>query len=346
LEVLKQEKILVVQTAFLGDAILTLPMIQKLHLKFTGCSISVVCIPSTEDIFNSSPVIDHVFVYDKRGKQKSLLSFFRFAKFLKSQSFTRVYSPHKSLRSTLLVFLSKVEKTFGFDNASMSFLYMVKKTYHKNVHEVARNLDLIGYNTSDENWKILPEINISETEKEKISKIILDHNLSDFIVVAPASVWATKVYPKEYFAEVIKSLINKKISVVLIGSKEDRGLCNELACQFNSNVISLAGELTIDESIELIRNAKLIVSNDSAPTHMGMIANIPTLTIYCSTISSFGFYPYNKKSSFLSYDDLKCKPCGIHGHSKCPIKTYDCAHKLFPGFVTKKIYEMLALKEK
>ena len=72
-----------------------------------------------------------------------------------------------------------------------------------------------------------------------------------------------------------------------------------------------------------------------------MIADIPTLTIYCSTIPQFGFYPYNKKSDYLSFNELNCKPCGIHGHDKCPINTFDCGYKLMPEMVIEKIAKLL-----
>jgi heptosyltransferase-2 len=74
---------------------------------------------------------------------------------------------------------------------------------------------------------------------------------------------------------------------------------------------------------------------------MGMCADIPVLTLYCSTSYEFGFYPYNRKSSYLSYDDLFCKPCGIHGYDKCPVRTFDCGYLLKPGIVISKIENML-----
>jgi heptosyltransferase-2 len=342
LEILNHEKILVIQTAFLGDAILTLPMIQKLHEKFINCSISVVCIPSTKEVFDSSPYVENVIVFDKRGKQSSLWSFIKFTKFIRGQSYTRIYSPHRSFRSSLLVLFSNVEKTFGFDNASLSFTYLVKRKYQSNIHEVARQLELIGYDTSNEKWKVLPFIKIPESTKDKIRDIIHTYNLNNIVAIAPCSVWKTKIYPMEYFIEVIKSLTKEGYCVVLIGGGEDRILCDDIANQFDSMVKSFAGNLSIVESIELIRNSKMLLSNDSAPTHMGMVADIPTLTIYCSTVFSFGFYPYNKRSTFISYNDLKCKPCGIHGHHQCPIKTFDCAYKLLPGFVIKQIHELLS----
>ena len=74
---------------------------------------------------------------------------------------------------------------------------------------------------------------------------------------------------------------------------------------------------------------------------MGMCADIPVLTLYCSTSYNFGFYPYNEKSSYLSYDDLFCKPCGIHGYNECPVGTFDCGFLLKPGIVISKIEKML-----
>jgi heptosyltransferase-2 len=63
--------------------------------------------------------------------------------------------------------------------------------------------------------------------------------------------------------------------------------------------------------------------------------------LYCSTVPDFGFYPYNKNSYFLTYSDLSCKPCGIHGFPKCPLGTFDCGYKLNPALVISKIEEMI-----
>ena len=77
-------------------------------------------------------------------------------------------------------------------------------------------------------------------------------------------------------------------------------------------------------SIALLKHSKILISNDSAPTHLGVCADIPVLTLYCSTVPDFGFYPYNNRSRWLSYADLTCKPCGIHGYEACPLKHFQC----------------------
>ena len=72
-----------------------------------------------------------------------------------------------------------------------------------------------------------------------------------------------------------------------------------------------------------------------------MCVDIPVLTIYCSTVPQFGFYPYNSKSKYISFSDLECKPCGIHGYSKCPLNTFDCAKLLKPETVLQAAKELI-----
>ncbi len=335
------EKILVIQTAFIGDAILTLPMIQKLKEKHSQSEIHVIAIPATEEIFSFSPFVNEVIILDKKRKHKSLLSLINFSKGIKKNNYTKIYSPHRSFRSSLIVMLSKVKETFGFTNSSLRHVYKHLVDYKINIHEVQRNLDLIGYDYNND-WKILPQIEVHEKIKADVSNYFgeLDNNYQ-FAAVAPGSVWETKKYPIEYYEEIIKFLISNSFYVLLIGGSADRNLCSDLANKFKNNVKSTAGKFSLIGSIELLKRVKVLISNDSAPTHLGMCADIPTLTLYCSTVADFGFYPYNSKSYFLSYDDLNCKPCGIHGYNECPVKTFDCGYKLLPDKVNRKIMEII-----
>ena len=235
-----------------------------------------------------------------------------------------------------------VKETYGFDNSSLKYAYKNIVKYKQTDHEVQRNLELIGKNTEDKSWKILPEIIIGETGKEKVADFLSSNNIdAEFIAVAPGSVWETKRYPKEYFSEVIKILVARNEKVVLIGGESDRLLCDEIAYSLNEKVKNVAGEFSVTETIHLLRSAKLLITNDSAPTHMGMCADIPVLTIFCSTVPGFGFYPYNNKSRYLSYDNLDCKPCGIHGYRVCPVKSFDCGYKLLPEDILKEVEKML-----
>ena len=340
------ENILVIQTAFLGDAILTLPMIQELKKKNSESKLDVLAIPSTEIIFSSSPYVDDVIVIDKKEKHKSIKRLNNFIKELREKSYSIIYSPHRSFRSAYITIKLGVRETYGFDNSSFKYAYKNIVKYKQTDHEVQRNLELIGEDTKDKSWKISPEIIIAETEKEKVTDVLSTNKIdTEFIAVAPGSVWETKRYPKEYYSEVIKSLIAKNEKVVLIGGENDKLLCDEIAFNTNDKVKNLAGEFSVTETIQLLGSAKLLITNDSAPTHMGMCADIPVLTIYCSTAPGFGFYPYNNKSRYLSYDKLDCKPCGIHGYKECPVKSFDCGYKLIPEDILKEVEKMLGENE-
>ena len=336
------ERILFIQTAFPGDAILTLPAIKKLKDFFPDSTIDVLCIPATKEIFIASPYVDNAIFIDKKGEHKSLLSTYKFIKKLKQNNYTKIYSSHKSLRTSLIVLLLEVRETYGFDTSTLMHVYKNLIPYNSSKHEVQRNFDLVGYEYDDQSWRVIPEIISNKESLEKIKSFIKQNELQNgFIAIAPGSVWNTKKYPSEYYEVIIKHFVDKKYKVVLIGGENDKSITDNIAFNFSEKVYNSAGNFTIVESIELLKYSKILLSNDSAPTHMGMCADIKVLTIYCSTVPEFGFYPYNKKSSSISFDDLKCKPCGIHGHDVCPVKSFDCAMKLLPDQVILKLEEML-----
>ncbi|MCJ7552823.1 MAG: glycosyltransferase family 9 protein [Ignavibacteriaceae bacterium] len=332
------KKILVIQTAFIGDAVLTLPMIEKLKEMENSSIIDVVSIPSTSEIFTASPFVNEVLLLEKRGKHKSIRGLRSFANDIKRRNYSRIYSPHRSFRTAIIIMLSGVRETFGFSNSSLKYVYKSIIEYNSSVHEVQRNFDLIGYKYSEDNWKILPKIKVSESAKFKVNDYFETNKITNgFVAVSPGSVWATKRYPIEYFIEVINSLVNEGKQVLLIGGDNDKEITLKIKENFEENVFNSAGLFSLIESIELIKHASLLITNDSAPTHLGMCADVKVLTLYCSTVPKFGFYPYNKLSGYLSVDDLYCKPCGIHGFDECPIKTFDCGKKLIPEIIIKRI---------
>lgn len=339
------ERILIIQTAFIGDAILTLPMIEKLKEKNNDCLIDVLCIPSTEEIFLASPFVNEVLIMDKKNKHKSIFNLVMFTKEIRSRNYHKIISPHRSFRTSFIVMQSGVRETYGFSNASFFHVYKYLADYRFGKHEIQRNLDLIGFNYDDETWRIIPQLKLNETAVIKVKSFLAENEFNDNIIaIAPGSVWETKKYPINYFSEIISYFAAKSYKFLLIGGEVDKKLCEGLIGDFSKNVISAAGLFTLTETIELLKKVKLLLTNDSAPTHLGVCADIPVLTIFCSTFPGFGFFPYNKKSFYISYEDLKCKPCGLHGYSHCPINTFDCGYNLKPHIIITKMEEMLSAK--
>ncbi len=335
------KKILFIQTAFTGDAILTLPALQMLKQSDPDSHIDVLCIPSTEEIFLASPYVDNTIVIDKRGKHKSLISLFRFANELRKKKYDVVYSAHRSLRTSVLVLLTEAKESYGFSNSSLKYVYKNVIQYELNKHEVQRNLDLIGYAYNEESWKIRPSIKFTEEATSKVNDFLNSISTDKLIAIAPGSIWATKRYPSDKWKKIVSYYSEKSYSILLIGGKDDEKLCDSISENISGKIFNAAGKLSITESINLLTRCKLLISNDSAPTHFGMCAGIKVLTIYCSTVPGFGFYPYLSGSRFVSFNDLNCKPCGIHGHKECPLDHFNCANKLSEYEIIRIAEEML-----
>jgi heptosyltransferase-2 len=336
-------KILFIQTAFIGDAILSLPAIQKLKLKYPDYEINVLCIPKSKEIFDASDYVSKTIVLDKRGKHRSLFETIRLGIELKKANYSIIYSSHRSFRTAIIVLFARVKNTFGFKTSSLKFVYKNLVEYKTEKHEIQRNLDLIGFDYENDNWRIVPELIVKKKTREKISTFLTKNYIkNNFIAIAPGSVWETKKYPKEYLEMVINYFVKKGFQILLIGGDKDKLLCSSISEKYPQNVFDASGLFSIIESVELLKLSSMLLSNDSAPTHFGMCANIKVLTVYCSTVPEFGFFPYNKKSRYLSFNELECKPCGIHGHHKCPINTFDCGKKLLPEQLIKTMEEMLS----
>jgi heptosyltransferase-2 len=337
------EKILVIQTAFLGDAILTLPMIEKLNEIFPDSQVDVLCIPLTKEIFDACPFVNEVIVLEKKNTHKSIFNLYKFADGIKNKRYTKIYSSHRSFRTSFIVMQSGVRETYGFSNSSLFHVYKHVIEYRTDIHEVQRNLDMIGYKYSSESWRIIPQLKENESSKNKVDEFISSNEIQGRVIaIAPGSIWETKKYPERLFQEIIKFFASKSYKILIVGGESDRELSEKLTIGYDKSVvISTAGNFSIIESIELLKKVNLLLSNDSAPTHLGMCADIPVLTIYCSTIPEFGFFPYNKKSSYISFNDLSCKPCGIHGYEQCPISTFDCGYKLEPKIIISKMKELM-----
>lgn len=337
-----EKKVLVIQTAFPGDAILTLPFIQELKKKNPDYLIDVLCIPATKDIFTASPYIDNTIELDKKRKQKSILSFMKFIKKLRANKYEIVYSPHRSFRSAIIALNLSANESYGFENSSLPFAFKKTVMYNHTVHEVKRNLEFIAEEYSGDKWKIIPELVVSEESKIKVKKFLNENIITKFITIAPGSVWETKKYPVEYYKKLVNHFAKSNYQIVLVGGNNDKNLCEALKKENENNIFITAGEFSFTETVELLKNTSLLICNDSAPTHLGMCANISVLTIYCSTVPTFGFYPFNSKSDHISYEKLNCKPCGIHGFDKCPLDTFDCAKLLLPEMVIQKAEILLA----
>lgn len=337
------DKILLIQTAFIGDCLLTLPLIAALKNKLPGVPIDIVTTPNSAEIFSSYECINKVHIFDKKGKHKPVSAVIAFAGKLKNENYRLVISAHRSARTSLLVMLLGVEESYGFENSTMKFVYSNVVPYHYDKHETHRYFAFLGKVADTLNpGEFSYNLTISKDEEAQITEIFNGVRGKKIVAVSPGTEWSTKQYPQEYFAEVCGYLLERGYEVAVIGSRKEVKLAEKLSAVNGNNLLNLCGKFSIPGTISFLRHCELLVSNDSSPVHMGFIAGIKVLSLYCSTVPEFGFYPLGKRSAWLSVDNLDCKPCGIHGRKYCPLEHFNCGKLLTPVMVNSKIEELLS----
>lgn len=319
---LEHKNILVIQTAFIGDAILASSVLEKLHHFFPKASISILVRKGNESLYFNHPFLHQTLIWNKKeGKYKSL---FKLLKTIRKQKFDTVINLHRFASSGFLTAFSKAAYTAGYDKNPFSFLFDQKSKHiiGDGRHEIARYNDLIENITDKEVFK--PKLYPTFNDFSKIEP----YTETPFVCMAPSSVWFTKQLPKEKWIELCNSIPNN-ITIYLLGGSTDFNLCNDILSKSNhSQIKNLTGKLSLLESCELMKHAKMNYVNDSAPLHLASCGNSPVTAFFCSTVPSFGFYPLSYNTTVIEVNNLNCKPCGLHGYKECPKKHFKCGNDI------------------
>lgn len=336
-------KILISQTGFIGDVILSTPVFSNLRNIYPQAKIHLLTTPESSSLFEAHQAIDQVIVFDKRGKHSGWEGFRIIQKQLKGEKYDLAFGLHKSYRSSFLLYLSKIEQRYGFKEAKLNFLYSKTVSRKKYYHEALRNLCILE--NIDQNIDSLSSdlnLNFSEEILKEAKQYLNSLNPSQKkVVIAPGSVWATKRWHTEGFAQVAKDLSKQGSQIILIGGPNDIALGNQIENSLNAKILNLIGRTKIVTSAAIISLCDLLISNDSSPLHMASACKTPVIALFCATAPEFGFGPWKTKNIVLGVDSLSCRPCSRHGLQYCPTKTHACQNDLLASEVSSAAIKLL-----
>ncbi len=335
--------ILVVQTAFLGDVVLTTPLIDALAA--SGSTLDVIVTPAGAQALAGHRSVRSLITYDKKGASRGFGPFLTLVKSLRRARYDVAVVPHRSARSALLAFLARIPRRIGFDRSALRWIMTDVVRYRNDAHEIDRNLDLLEPLGMPLPTNARPSLSISTQDEIGAGELLVSSGLVErqFVAVAPGSVWTTKRWPEERYAALIAALHTVGIRIVLIGGREDVELCRRIRTVSGiGDVIDLSGQTSVLRSAAVIRSASVLVTNDSAPLHLGAAVGTPIVAIFGATSPSFGFGPRGPRDLVLETMGLSCRPCAIHGSAKCPIGTFECMLRIDVSAVRDAVMERLA----
>jgi heptosyltransferase-2 len=320
---------LVVQTSFLGDVVLTTPLIAELAGRGP---VDVLTTPDGSKILANSPDIRRLIVYDRRNRDRGLGGFARTVRTIRGiEDCDTAYLAQGSWRSALLVTTSGIRRRVGFNTSEGRRLYTELVEYRGDRHHAER-LWLLGAGGSGElpaRESMTPRLFPSFAD-EKEAEELLRENLYDvsrqFIVLAPGSAWGTKRWP--YYPELAVKAA-EHWNVVVVGGPADVEAGNIIVAQLPKGcAANAAGRIGILASAALIGRAAALVSTDSAPQHLASAMDTPTVSVFGPTVPEFGFGPLAHSSVIAGHDSLACRPCDRHGPQRCPLGHWRCMREV------------------
>jgi heptosyltransferase II len=359
----------VIQTSFLGDVILTTPLLAALA---EHGPVDVVTTPTAAPLLARDPSVRAVIVYDKRGDARGISGLWQIAQALKARfglgtmigdaalgvPHTRggnggsrpeslapiAYLAQSSVRSGMLALLAGFPERVGFSTSPARALYSRTVPYRADRHHAERLWRLGASSPSAEPSAdaVRPRLYPDASDLEAVDHLLTRaaHAGEPLIALAPGSAWGAKRWPG--YPSLAAGLA-RGARIVVVGAADDRDLAAEISAAVGGppgTVIDATGALSILAAAELIRRCAVIVTNDSAPQHLASAMGTPTVVIFGPTIPEFGFGPMSPRHAIAGVSGLECRPCDKHGPQKCPLGHWHCMRELTVAFVEDLVRQM------
>lgn len=322
----------VIQTAFLGDLILSIPLLTAIKEKFPNDNLVLICKSGLGAFFLNSKIVDQVFEVKKgdRSSYKKIITE------LNQLAIDNVFCVHRSLRSQLMALQIKAKRKIGFRSWAGFFIFKDQIPFQQAWPEALRQLNIlttvdekVKSQLSSQDWTYLnkpdgtgklPLLPNEFTVQKYFSSM---NQKEKKVALFPGSVWATKKWTEQGFATVANSFLQQGYQVYLMGGPDEKELCLTIQMLCPGTQV-LAGQLSIVQSIDFIRSCQLVIANDSAPTHMAAFQNVPVVSIFGPTTLDLGFRPWSSQAVIVENNNLNCRPCGKHGPQRCPLGHHHC----------------------
>jgi heptosyltransferase-2 len=313
--------LLVAQTSFLGDVVLTTPLLTALRARLRPRRLAVLVRPEAAPLLEGHPDVDTVLCDDKRAVDAGIGGVLRVARRLRREAFDLVVSPHRSLRTAIVLAAAGIPRRVGFADSRGAFLFHERVPRNRRQHDVDRNLALVApFGGIPEAPRLHLPVHPAAVPR---AAALVPEGRGPLIGLAPGSVWTTKRWHPDGFAAVLRAFRDHGARVVVLGAPGERPIAEDIVRRAGGGATILAGRTDLATLVAVIDRLALLVANDSAPMHVACARQIPVVAVFCATTPALGYGPWGPRSAVVEAD-LACRPCARHGGRQCPRGTEDC----------------------
>jgi len=340
-------KILLIKLSAVGDVVHTIPVLNKLRQRYQSAQLDWLVTPAIAELLRHNTAITNVIEFPREGwrmrrRLALFISYARLAAKLRRTGYDLVVDMHGQLRTAVFTLATGAPLRIGFDrprarvwDASLrEFTVEARKhawqgaregswlayTHHipvptLDLHAVDRYLNVGSILDLEEGP---PDFSfpIPQTAIAAVDALVRRHKLTGagLVAVAPSTIWETKRWGSERFAEVARHFLRKGFAVAVIGERRERGVCEEVA-RLAPGAVNTAGETTLTEVAALIRRSTIGVTNDTGLMHLAVALNRPVVSVFGPT-DPVWIGPYGRADAVLQAGVL-CSPCYLRQLSRC-----------------------------
>jgi heptosyltransferase-2 len=327
-------KVLIIRFSSIGDIVLTTPVVRCLKQQADNAQVHYLTKASFRTIIENNPFIDkgHYLEDDWDGLMETL----------RQERFDFIIDLHRNIR-TLRVKRALKVKSRSFDKLNIRkwLLTALKINLLPPVHIVDRYMATVKFLGVASDGRGLDYF-IPDKDKVPPEDIPFSHS-QGYIGVVIGAALATKKLPVHRLQELCTGIQHP---IILLGGKEDKVEGDLIAAIDPIKIYNACGKFNLNESADLVRRAKCIISHDTGLMHIAAAFQKPVLSIWGNTVPAFGMTPYygaaapagagNQVGSFgqaappalvFEVKPLGCRPCSKIGYDKCPRGHFKCMER-------------------
>ncbi len=332
----KPKRILVVQTALIGDVILITPLVEVLKKLYPEATIDVMVNWKYREVLLNNPDISNILTFAKDSPLKPLLTLGMISR-ITERDYDLAVSAHRSVTTAYMLKLARIPHRIGFGQGFSRKFYNYRIPWEKGIRRVEKNMTLLKPLT-DDTFPIHAHLYPSASDKSFAETMLLKYAEKKRIAIAPGSMSFTKRWPEKHYVELAKMLREKGYQLVFLGAPSEEETCREIIEKAGIDAINLAGKTSILKAAAVIAKCRMLLCNDSGLMHVANAVDTPVIAFFGPTTDELGYLPYGGKDTIFEVD-LSCRPCGKHGGDKCPRGHHRCMTDIKPEAVYEYIVE-------
>ncbi|MDD4107633.1 MAG: glycosyltransferase family 9 protein, partial [Prolixibacteraceae bacterium] len=310
----KKIKYLVIRFSSIGDIVLTTPVVRCLKQQCQNAEIHFLVRSKYAAIVVSNPYIDKVYSYS--GKCFTTVSF------LKKQKFDFVIDLQNNLLSNFIKTGLRIP-AFTLNKLNLLKFFLVKFKINRlpYIHIVDRYMKTLSvFDIKNDGQGLDFFIPSGQEFDRRRLPFSFDKGYVAFVI---GGSYFTKRLPRDKVIDICNQL---EYPVILLGGNNEVAAGEEITAGSKGNIFNLTGKTTLCESASVVRDASVVLTNDTGLMHIAAAFRKKILSFWGNTIPELGMYPYlpDISSKIMEVKNLKCRPCSKLGYTKCPKKHFRC----------------------